>query len=112
VKERSRSQQADWSAIAGLGGLPKRDTHIVGAFFCTASFSTCRSPCQRSAIRQMIMRLNIRAPEIEKARGVGLGRLKRKGVLLAELALARDAVVVSIHLGPGAVAYEEDCLFT
>ena len=60
----------------------------------------------------MIMGLNIRAPEIEKARGVGFGRRKRRGVVLAELALARDAVVVPIHLGPGAVAYEEDCLFT
>jgi hypothetical protein len=60
----------------------------------------------------MIMGLNIRAPEIEKARGVGSGRLKRKGFLLAELALARDAVVVPIHLGPGAVAYEEGGLFT
>lgn len=112
MKERSRSQQADWSALVGLDGLPKRNIHIVEAFFRTASFSTCRSPCQLSARRQMIMRLNIRAPEIEKARGEGFGRLNRRGVLLAELALARDTVVVPIHLGPGAVPYEVGCLFT
>jgi hypothetical protein len=42
----------------------------------------------------------------------GLRSAEKKRFLLAELALARDAVVVPIHLGPGAVAYEEGGLFT